>query len=235
LTPGCGSEHNPFNGRSSIVSYDGIKVVRVLAGNASVDISNLEPSKPPIDKDRIYFELSTNYLGAYEQFNSPDYHGFVYSYNPSSISFNRSYYFNGEYTNLQPASGLRTNSPEGKFMYLVDRLTEVAVIIKNQYIGTEAENLFGKLTWFDIFTRLSSNDIGRLSYSNFTLFRDQLQFGYSNNIPIVFVLNSGENLIAYGIGENPDLENLIDPPATRYISELQRWSDFAQTFPGEAP
>ena len=233
LTPGRGSEHNPFNGRSSIVSYDGGKVVRVFAGNASVDISNLEPSKPPIDQERIYFELSTNYLGAYEQFNSPDYHGFVYTYNPSSISFNRSYYSNGEYTNLQPASSLRTNSPEGKFMSLVNSLTEVAVTIRDDFIGTELEGIFGKLTWFDVFTRISSNDIGRLNYSNFGLFRDQLQFGYSNDIPVKFVLNEGQGIITNGIfGE---YENQINPPAPIYITESQRWLDFAQTFPGESP
>ena len=238
VAPGRGSQHNPFNSKSELDTYDSVRVKRTLKANPSIDISNLVPSRPSLDSNRIYFELSSNSLGSYEEQYLPDVHGFVYTYNPSSEIFNYSYYIDGQYTYIQPPSSTRLNSPEGKFMELVNNLTLAASAADADFTNSGLPDFWGFVTWYDIFTRISSNEIGRLKYSNFEQFRDKLQTGYSNNIPVVFVFNNAippgapnQQNLTNGVPESTESNAYysglgVTPPPPVVVPENLRWNDY---------
>jgi len=203
LSPGCGSFHNPFNGQSVYQDYSNSTVSRVIKIEPSIYTSNLEVDKPALEQTRLYSELSSNYFGLYEQYFNNDYHGFIYNYNPSGSAFEKSYYLSGEYTSVQPASSLRVQSPEANLINLANKLTSAL----NEYFSENPENaeLFGFLTWYDIYTRLKINDIGGMMFSNIRPLLDKLSNGFSNGYQVKLVL---DELNAFGTGI-PDVEGII--------------------------
>lgn len=213
LSPGNGTYHNPFDGRSTYQDYTNSTVIRSLKIEPSIYMSNLETQKPSLEQDRIYFELSSNYLGLYEQHLNNDYHGYLYTFNPSAETFNRSYYRDGEYTNVQAPSSSRTNSPEGNLVALVDKITSsLDIFFESNPNGAE---LFGFLTWFDIYRRLTINEVGALKMSNSIPILNKLESGMSRGYPIRPVLNEF-NAFTTGI---PDIEGAV--PNDRIIVNLE--------------
>jgi len=174
LTPGCGSRHSPFNGKSKIIDFGGTSIVRQLNLKPTIDYQDNLVEKPFLDKSNIYNTLGTDYFGLYEKYLNTDIHGDIFTYNPSSEYFNNSYYYSGNYTNVQPPSSVRGPTPEAKLMNLAEKLTGLE--------GVE------ELTWWDVFRRLTINDVGSLMYTNNKPLIKELSLGYKNNVPIKPVL-----------------------------------------------
>ena len=174
LIPGCGSRHSPFNGKSRILDFKGPSVVRQLNIKPTIEYQDKLVEKPFLDRTNIYNTLGTDHFGLYEKYLNSDIHGDIFTYNPSSIYFKNSYYYNGSYTDIQPPSSVRGPSPESKFMSLADKLTSLVDV--------------EELTWWDVFRRLTLNDVGSLMYTNHKPMIKELSLGYKNNVPIKSVL-----------------------------------------------
>ena len=208
VTPGCGSYHNPMNGRSNLLNYEGPVVSRTITMVPSVNVAERKPLNLFIESARIYEELGVGYLGLYEKYLSEDNNGFIYTYNPSSSLFNNSYYYGGQYTRIQPPSSTRSNSIESKFLNLANKLTSVS--------GVE------ELTWWDIFRRMSSKEIGSLMYSNVSKqLIDKLSNGFSNNIKIKPVITRSTTVIT-GIPQDATIaEDVIYVQETDRLNNVQ--------------
>ena len=165
----------------------------------------------------------------------------IYTYNPSSFIYDKAYYINNQYSRTPPDLSYRTNSPEGKFMALVNSLTLVASAVDADYTSSGYPNTYGFLTWGDIFSRMSSSDIGRLKYCRgFPSLRDRVSTGYSNGIPVTFEYSgtgftSTINPLNLSSGIPEEYWPLIDPPAPIINSQLQRLVDFNFFYPGQTP
>jgi hypothetical protein len=176
LTPGCGSYHNPFNSRSTLLNYEGPVIARSLSIKPSINLVNTQSDKPILNSNRIYLELGVGYYGLYEQYLDQDVNGRILTYDPSSAIFDKSYYYNGQYTNVQPPSSMRENSTESKFISLVNKLTSLP----------EVE----ELTWWDVFRRMHATEIGALMNTRPQQLIKKLALGLSNGVPIKSVLST---------------------------------------------
>jgi hypothetical protein len=143
----------------------------------SFDVKNRSLIGPPLSSTNVYNTVGTPYFGLYERDFDPDIHGNLYTYNPSSNDYLRSYFSAGVYSNQQPETSLREPSIESKLINgIVKKLTEVT--------GVE------DLTWWDVYRRLNSRDIGKLSYTNIQEINALLANGFVNNIKIFNVLST---------------------------------------------
>lgn len=195
LTPGMGSAHNPFNSKSQITSYSDTVVIRSINLTPSFETQSNFTTKPSLEISNVYNSIGTPHFGLYEQLYAQDIHGDLFTYNPSSSIFNKSY-FNGTYTNTQPEAQFREPSIEAKLVSLVDKLSDSSSV--------------SSLTWWDVFRRVSINDIGKLSYSDPRTLLNKLAVGWRNDTPILNVLTR-YNLKPSGIPEEvtiPD-DNII--------------------------
>lgn len=214
LAPGNGSYHNPFNAESTLQDYSNSTVTRYVGVQPNFYRSNREVDQPRLEQDRLYFEVSTNHYGLWEQTFDPDFHGFLYTYNPSSDTFRKSYYSNNEYSDTQPASSLRSTSIEGKVVKLINNLSDQ---LKTYFSGNPGIELFGFLTWYDVYRRLNANDIGKLMFSNFNLIRDRVIAGIDGNYPIRDVLQTPTSFVT-GIPDQLTIANdlIILSPENRF-------------------
>jgi hypothetical protein len=192
LTPGCGSYHNPFNSKSNIKQFNNTLIIRILTVRPSHDSRDSTIDKPLIDKANIYETIGTDHFGLYEKYLLPDIHGSIFTYSPSSDIFNQSYYYNGEYSNIQPPSSMRDGSPESKLINLINKLTSLE--------GVE------QLTWWDVFRRLNLNEIASLNYTSNDSLIKELSIGYSNGVPIKHVLSRWD-IRPTGIPDGVVIEN----------------------------
>ena len=192
VTPGLGSAHNPFNGHSTILSYDE-PVSRSLALRPTFDTANNILMKPPLQASNTFYTVGTPYFGMYERDYDRDYHGNLLTFDPSSFVFDFSYYVNGEYSRSSPGDTYRTQSIESKLtVSTVDRLINVS--------GVEF------LTWWDVFRRLTTNDIGKLYLSNpYPLIR-KLSSGWRSSVNIYNVLARAP-IVSSGIPSDSTIEN----------------------------
>ena len=200
ITPGLGSSHNPYHAYSELINYNSSNIVRLLKMVPNIDVSRKDILTPPLDEKLIYDELGTYYYGLYEKYNDIDPQGIIYEYNPSSNLFSKSYYYSNSYSNIQPPSSTRTGSAESVIINLIDKL-------KTLYNPEE-------LTWWDVYRRLNSNQIGKFILSNQSQFTNDLANGFKD-IPIRDVLSS-PNITETGILVDPVENDII------YIKEQDR-------------
>jgi hypothetical protein len=130
-------------------------------------------TKPSLETSNIYNSLGAPHFGLYEQRYAPDIHGNIFTYNPSSSIFEKSY-FNGTYSHEQPSIEYREAPIESKMVALVDKLSDPSSV--------------SSLTWWDVFRRVKINEIGKLSYSDPKTFLNRLAAGWRNEVPILNVL-----------------------------------------------
>jgi hypothetical protein len=173
ITPGMGSAHNPFNSKSHITSYSDSVVTRTINLTPSFETQANFTTKPSLETSNIYNSLGAPHFGLYEQRYAPDIHGNIFTYNPSSSIFEKSY-FNGTYSHEQPSIEYREAPIESKMVALVDKLSDPSSV--------------SSLTWWDVFRRVKINEIGKLSYSDPKTFLNRLAAGWRNEVPILNVL-----------------------------------------------
>lgn len=193
IAPGLGSAHNPFNGRSTIINYGDPVVVRSLNITPSPDVNNTTQLRPPVQSENVYNTIGTPYFGLYEKLYDQDIHGDIFTYNPNSPVFEKSYFYNGSYSNLQPPSSLREGSIESKLAIdVVDKLANLSGV--------------ADLTYWDVYRRLSINDIGKLSLISPRTLMKKLESGWRNGIKIKYVLSRAP-IRPSGIPEGTEIPN----------------------------
>lgn len=176
LVPGAGSYHNPFNAKSRIVNFQNT-IIRTLNVSPSFDVKNQSLVGPPLSPSNTYNTLGTPYFGLYERDFDQDLHGNLYTYNPTSEQYSKSYYISGQYSSQQPEASLREGSIESRLINgIVKKLTDVS--------GVE------ELTWWDIYRRLTAKEIGKLSYININEINNLLANGFVDNVKVFNVLST---------------------------------------------
>lgn len=222
LTPGNGAAHNPMMGESRISNYPKAPPVdsgsfiptetvkRDITLTPHIDHTSFDPKNPPLELKQIYQDLGTYYHGLYEKFNSQDPQGIIYNYNPTNSYFSKSYYTDGEYTNLQPDSSLRTGSIQYQIVSLVENL-------KSWYQVTD-------LTWWDIFTRLTTEQAGYLYNINSNSLFTKLANGW-RNIPVRDILSEPQPRYT-------GIESSLNPSDRVIITEQDRLNAQNRTYEG---
>jgi hypothetical protein len=141
-----------------------------------MDVNNSNQLRPPLESSNVYNSIGTPYFGLYEKLFDQDIHSNIFTYDPNSPAFSKSYFYNGAYSNTQPPSSAREGSIESKLAIdIVDKLANLT--------GVE------DLTYWDVYRRLTINDIGKLaSVSAKNLIR-KLESGWRNGVKIKYVLS----------------------------------------------
>jgi hypothetical protein len=178
VTPGMGTAHNPFNSKSKLQSYEGSSVTRNITLSPSFEVHSNLITKPPLEVSNVFNTLNTPYFGLYEKLYDQDIHSNIYTYSPESNIFSKSYFVNGEYTSQQPDNTYRENSAEATLVSLVDKLASLPGV--------------SSLTWWDVYRRLTSTEIGKLSYIDPVDLIKKLSSGWRSGIPIKNVLTRRE-------------------------------------------
>lgn len=190
LTPGMGSAHNPFNSRSRISSFTNEKVIRTIELSPTFEYSQETIQKPPLEASNIYKVLEQPYFGLYEKYIESDIESDLYTFNPNSEQFKKSYFTNSEYSNLLTDSSYIEQSIESKIVALVDKLISVSGV--------------SSLTWWDVFRRLEINDLGKLNSNNVENIIKSLSSGWRGGIKIYNILTR-KNMKTTGIPEDAEI------------------------------
>lgn len=201
LTPGCGVSHNPLNGQSRLAAYDSSTIRRTISLSTHIDNNKNDTNLPVLDNKKIYQETGNFYHGLYEKELDQDPHGYIFVYNPSSSIFDKSYYYNGSYSNVQPPSSARTGSVESHLVLnIIDKL-------KTLYNPTD-------LTWWDVYRRLKIHEIGMLSYCNSKDLINNLSNQF-RGIPI-------RDVISRANPKFTGIDSELDPSDLIIINEIDR-------------
>lgn len=188
ISPGNGSKHNPFHTMSKVTTYDSDLVVREL----NLIPRFLTPETIPerlLPEYRVYDDLNQLFIGEYENRFYQNIDNVYYKYELILDSFQNSY-----------TTTTKIRSPESKLVKLVDTLVSSYDI---QF-----------LTWWDVYRRLSLNDIGSLMTFNSKTLRDLISNGW-RGVNVTEVL-SRIPLITTGINEE------LLPSDKIYIQESLR-------------
>jgi hypothetical protein len=203
LLPGCGSKHNPFNGKSKFQDYSNSAVRRTLSLKPTIDQTDLQIQTTPLAQEKVVLQLGTDSFGLYEKYLDEDLEGLIYSFNASSEEFLNSYYsYPSGFNSTQPPSEFRVNSPESNLLNLTDKLATVALDLKNTS-GTQ----YGFLSWYDIYRRMTLNDIGKLMYTNSQDLISKIEQGFVQGVFVNNTLNDVNTTIYYGIPESATVPN----------------------------
>ena len=173
ITPGTGVYHNPFSNTSILLNPNSSKIIRTINLIADINKTKNQLMYPPLQEKLLYNELGTYYFGLYEKFNDPDTQDVIYKFDTSINEFKKSYYYNGSYTNEIPPSSLRTPTIHSQVVGLVDNLIDIYSV--------------SDLTWWDVYRRMSSPQIGEFIINNPTEIVDLLTNSW-RGIPIRNVL-----------------------------------------------
>lgn len=174
VTPGNGVDHNPFRGESSI-SNIGDTIQREISIIPHINHNSNESIQAPLDKETLTEDFPENYFGLYERTYDVDPQGVMYQYNASNGFFSNGYYNGNSYSNNQPPVESRRGSTESQIVKLIDNLVE-------WYSVTS-------ITWWDVFVRLTSNQLAFLYEEKSSEFIRKLSSGW-RGVTILNVLYS---------------------------------------------
>jgi hypothetical protein len=203
LIPGCGSKHNPFNGKSVFQDYSNSTVRRTLSLKPTIDHTDLQVQAPPLTQEKVVFNFGTDSFGLYEKYLDKDLEGLIYSFNASSEEFVNSYYqYPGGFSSTQPPPELRVNSSEANLLNLTDKLATVALELR-ETSGSQ----YGFLSWYDVYRRMTLNDIGKLMYTNSQDLILKIQDGFVKGVTVNNTVNDINTTVYYGIPESATVPN----------------------------
>lgn len=203
LLPGCGSKHNPFNGKSKLEDYSNSAVIRTLSLKPTIDQTDLQIQTPPLTQEKVVLQFGTDSIGLYEKYLNKDLEGLFYSFDASSEKFLNSYYsFPGGFSSTQPDPELRVNSPESNLLNLTDKLATVALYLKDT-----SGSQYGFLSWYDIYRRMTLNDIGKLMYTNSQYLISKIEHGFVQGVFVNNIITDANTTIYYGIPESATVSN----------------------------
>lgn len=203
LIPGCGSKHNPFNGKSAFQDYSNSTVRRTLSLKPTIDHTDLQAQAPPLTQEKVVFNFGTDSFGLYEKYLDKDLEGLIYSFNASSEEFANSYYqYPGGFSSTQPPPELRVNSSEANLLNLTDKLATVALELR-ETSGSQ----YGFLSWYDVYRRMTLNDIGKLMYTNSQDLILKIQDGFVKGVTVNNTVNDINTTVYYGIPESATVPN----------------------------
>lgn len=187
LVPGCGSRHNPFNNESDIISIiNNNIVVRQISVMPTIRLNDyglLDDSLIEYETDETLAPPS-NYYGYSTKL--------FYNYDPSN--YTGAYYYNGEYRNVRPVEITDTEPILGKI------IKQIVNPLVQAYSPKE-------LKWFDIFSRLTYDELGKYILSNgLETLKSYIKNAY--NIPVKDVLAT-EKDSKTGLIETDDFDDSI--------------------------
>jgi len=203
LLPGCGSKHNPFNGKSKFEDYSNSAVIRTLSLKPTIDQTDLLIKSPLLSTHKVVLQFGTDSVGLYEKYLNKDLEGLFYSFDASSEEFLNSYYsFPVGFSSTQPDPEFRVNSPESNLLNLTDKLATVALYLKDT-----SGSQYGFLSWYDIYRRMTLNDIGKLMYTNSQYLISKIEHGFVQGVFVNNIITDANTTIYYGIPESATVPN----------------------------
>tara|TARA_R110000868_G_C10918338_1_gene765468 strand:+ start:100 stop:1959 length:1860 start_codon:yes stop_codon:yes gene_type:complete len=172
VTPVAGSKFNPFNGFSTITSYEPV-ITRSLQFRSSIKSSN---PTPELKQENLYNSTGGELKVGLVEPN--DTQNVVYKYEASSPLYTETFYRDGSYkTSSSPVSSTGTS-----FM-----VKDVIDYLYNTYKPNE-------VLWFDILRRMPLNRVGELFYDFDRGLLNSLERGFRHNMKINYLLRTDKDL-----------------------------------------
>ena len=172
VTPVAGSKFNPFNGFSTITSYEPI-IIRSLQFRSSIKNSN---PTPELKQENLYNSTGGELKVGLVEPN--DTQNVLYKYEASSSLYTDTFYRDGSYqTSSSPVSSTGTS-----FM-----VKDVIDYLYNTYKPNE-------VLWFDILRRMPLNRVGELFYDFDRELLNSLERGFRHNMKINYLLRTDKDL-----------------------------------------
>lgn len=174
VSPGRGSSHNPFNGRSRISQYSDT-IVRTTEVTPTFDAGLMTPNRPLYQASNTTESVGTPYYGLYEKTFDQRNDAEIYQFEKDSNLFSKSYYVDGTYDKTINDSSLYDKSPEAKVVNIVDRLASVSGV--------------SSLTWWDVYRRLTLKEVAALNFNGSIDLINKISSGW-RGVPVRNVLSS---------------------------------------------
>ena len=174
ISPGRGSAHNPFNGRSEISEYSDT-VVRRIEVTPTFDPGLAIPNRPLYQASNSVEISGTPYYGLYEKKFDQRTDAQIYEFEKEANIFSKSYYVDGNYDRVITGSSLYDKSPEAKIVNIVDRLTNIPGV--------------SSLTWWDVYRRLTLKEVAALNFNGSVNLINKISSGW-RGVPVRNVISS---------------------------------------------
>lgn len=155
FVPVRGSKHNPFGGRSNLITYSAPYVRELKFIN---DINHTDNYISV--KENLLIEKTGEYKVGMLETNLTQ--NIIFSFNSSSVDYSGLYFGSNAYTSTQPA-----------FTFpITNRLV-------NQVIETNISGTYGlkDLTWWDIYSRLTAEEMAKIAFEIPKTYLDKLANG----------------------------------------------------------
>lgn len=190
IVPGKGSQHNPF-GTGSKLGNLGDSVTRELRLIPTINKSQAEQYVPALEEKLLYDDRGAFAVGLVE---SPNTQNIVYKFATSSVQFD-----NTSYT-----EGTVSSAPFGA------RPEPIGKVVKELVDTLNTKYDVSSLTWWDIYRRLTADQMATLAVEMNDQFFKKFSKGYRTGIEIRDVLNRAEDYRS-GIGQelNTAIEDTI--------------------------
>jgi hypothetical protein len=177
ITPVVGSRHNPFNGFSTMQSFNE-KVVRKLSFTMDINTNDTAPQKPQLSETILYNKVAGALkIGLVEPADSQN---VVHRFAASSSLYTDTFFSEGKYT-----TSSTTVSSYG-ISYLVKDVLDYLI---NTY---DPEDIM----WFDALRRMPLNKVGELLYDTNIDLLSSLERGLRNEMQIHNVIRSENNPVS---------------------------------------
>lgn len=183
ITPVAGSKFNPFNGFSTILTYES-SVTRLLKFGPSIRGNDSFAGNPELKQENLYNSTGGDLKVGLVEPN--DTQNILYKYEANSPLYTETFYRDGLYqTSSSPVSSTGTS-----FM-----VKEVLDFIHTTYSPDE-------ILWFDVLRRMPLNRVGELFYDYNNELINRLERGFRHNMKINYLLKSDKDLSNQILGDD---------------------------------
>jgi len=201
LTPGSGSEHNPF-GEMSVVGSHTYPVTRSLTLQGAFDSSQSKPPAFGLEESYLGLEAGVYKLGSWEE---PDTQHRWFVYNATSVNYTNTY---------NTSAGLSSTSPERPdpaLKQLVDKIN----LLSTKYNPA-------KITWWDLLRRFSSTQFSEMiMQGNEEVWKYVAKGSHGPTIhPVMNKLDTS------GTGLGDDLDESIEDEVVLNLEDRERAEDY---------
>ena len=177
VTPVRGSKFNPFNGQSSLASFEEDHV-RTLRLSSDIDISDSDPNKTALEEVNLFNDTGGDLrVGIGEPVDSQN---VIYKYSATDPRFTNTFFKNGEYST---SADITPVSSQGLSFMVKD---VIDYIVDNHSSSS--------ILWYDVIRRMPLNEVGHFIYDSDPRFIGKLEQGFRSNLKIKFLLNTNKDV-----------------------------------------
>jgi len=179
ITPVVGSKFNPFNGKSTLDSFEE-PFTRSLLLIPDIDVFDLKPNKPELEEVNLFNSTNGDLkVGLAEPVDTQN---VLYKYDASNERYTETFFKNGEYTT---SADISVVSSQGLSFMIKDVIDYIITTYDPEVIS-----------WYDVIRRMPLNRVGEFLYDSNNLLISELDRGFRSGVKINFILNTSKDILS---------------------------------------